>query len=286
LNQSDWNMLAVLNEERNLTQAAARLFTAQSSLSYRIKKLEEEFGVALFSRIPRGIVPTDEGEYLIRYAKEMQQNLRNMKENIQTMRGKIQGTLRLGATTAFAYYKLPEILKDFRELYPHVEIFLKVSTSQNVYRMLNRDEVSLVIVRGDHPWLEEKRLLSDEAVCLVSKTPIDIPDLPNHPQIIHPTSGVFDITQKWWQQNFRVPPHVSMEVNNLDICLQMVMQGLGWSVMPMIGIKDRSHLYTEPLFWSDGSPLHRQTWIMLRNVTMNSIVVQTFIKFVVDFMRK
>ncbi|MGD9154757.1 MAG: LysR family transcriptional regulator [Bacillota bacterium] len=82
MNEHDWEMLLILAEEKNITRAAERLFVAQSSLSYRIKNLEDELRVPLLLRTKNGILFTSEGEYLLQYAKNMKTQLEQLREYI------------------------------------------------------------------------------------------------------------------------------------------------------------------------------------------------------------
>ncbi len=282
MDEVDLNMLKAIAEKKNVTRAAEYLCIAQSSLSYRLKKLENEFNTNLLVRTPTGVIFTPEGECLLRCAKNMQEQLQKTKESIQNMKGTIQGILRVAATAAFARYELPDILKSFLELYPKVEIYLKTSQSQNVYRMLQKEEISIAIIRGDHPWSEEKRLIAVEPICLVSGSPLEIGDLPNRPQIVHPSSGVHDIAEEWWRQNFVSPPYVSMEADNMDIGLQMVLRDLGWAIIPAIGLKRYPSLYIKDLYWKNGTPLLRRTWLMCRYSSLELSVVSAFMEYMHD----
>lgn len=166
MDEKDWQMLSTIAEVKNVTRAAERLFIAQSSLSYRLKKSEKEFNANLLVRIPNGVILTPEGEYLLQYAKNMEKQLKKAKKSIQNMKGTIEGTLRIAVSSVYAHYVLPDILKGFMEEYPQVEILLKTSKSANVYRMLQKEEISIAIVRGDYLWTKEKHMLSEEPICL------------------------------------------------------------------------------------------------------------------------
>ncbi|MHC1758916.1 MAG: LysR family transcriptional regulator [Negativicutes bacterium] len=280
MDETDWNMLSAIAEKKNITRAAEHLFIAQSSLSYRLKKLEKEFNAPLLIRTPTGVAFSPEGDYLFQHAKNMLEQLRKTKEYIQNMQGTIHGTLRLASTAVFAHYKLPDILKGFLDLYPQVEVFLQTSQSHKVYRMLQKNEVSIAIIRGEHSWAEEKRLISIEPICLVSGSPIDISDLPHRPQIIHPASGVHDMTEEWWRQNFVSPPNISMEVDNMDIGLKMVLRNLGWAIIPHIGLQGYPSLYVKNIYWKNGDPLLRKTWLMCRNSSLELSVNKAFIDYI------
>ena len=68
MKDSDWLILSELYKNPNLTKVAELLYTTQPSLTKRIRHIEEEFGVTIVSRLPKGLRFTPEGEYLGRQA--------------------------------------------------------------------------------------------------------------------------------------------------------------------------------------------------------------------------
>ena len=280
MNEKDWQMLQVIAEEKNITRAAARLYISQPSLSYRLKTLEEEMGAALVIRTPNGILLTSEGEYLHAYAENMLCQLREAKEHIKDIKGSVQGVLRLASASVFAYYELPAILKGFKQQYPNVEILLKTSRSPLIHRLFQNGEVSLAFIRGDYHWLEGKILFSEEPICLASSAPLDISKLPLYPRIIVSSSEIQDMVEEWWHQTFTVPPYITLEVDSMDICRQMALNGLGWGVMPAIGLKGYDMLYKKALYWKNGEPLVRRTWLMFRDSALQLPTVHAFVEYV------
>ncbi|HMO43911.1 MAG TPA: LysR family transcriptional regulator, partial [Phenylobacterium sp.] len=86
-------------EVRNLTRAGERLGRTQSAISLQLRRLEERLGVTLFSRDPRRVVLTDEGEALLPQARQM---LRLNDEILAGLRGDdLAGEVRLGAPEDF-----------------------------------------------------------------------------------------------------------------------------------------------------------------------------------------
>lgn len=280
MDEIDLDMLKAIAQEKNVTRAAQFLCIAQSAFSYRLKKLKNEFNTNIVVRTPTGVIFTPEGEYLLQCAKNIQEEIKNTKEYIQRTKGNVQGILRIAVTTAFARYELADILQGFLNLYPDVEIFLKTNKSQNVYSMLQKNEVTIAIVRGDNPWIEKKYLICNEPICLIANEPLEMRDLPNKPQIIHPFSGVSNIAEKWWRENFSVPSYISMEIDDMDIGLKMVLKNLGWTIMPKLGLNNYPSLYKKELHWKNGKPLLRQTWLMCRNSSLELIAVKTFLEYI------
>src|SRR5690625_2152933 len=97
------------------------MYISQPALTYRIKQIEKNFSTKIIIRGQKGVIFTEEGEYLVKYAKRMIKELRNTKDILQNMQGKIQGTLRLGVSSNHAFYKLPKLLEGFLKQYHNVE---------------------------------------------------------------------------------------------------------------------------------------------------------------------
>lgn len=284
MDDKDWLILKTISEEKNVTKAAERLYMSQPALSYRLKNLETEFGTKIVLRNTTGIVFTHQGEHLLNYALSMLTQLSLTKERVQSMKNKVQGTLRIGTSAIFAHYELPPILKGFLERYPNVDISLKTGLSSKINKMLQKEECAVAILRGDYFWPEEKHLLQQEPICLVSSHPLSFSDLPNHPQISYGTdSSLRVMLDDWWREMFSCPPKITMEVDSMDTCRQMVRHGLGWAFLPLVGLKEHDSLYTQELYWRDATPMLRRTWMLYRNSSLELSAVQAFTDYLKEY---
>ncbi len=282
----DLLILKVLSEEKNITKAAKRMFISQPALTRRFKNMERDFKTTLMLRVPNGIILTPQGEELLHFAEETLLQLKKAKERIQGMGEHIQGSLFLGVSSIFANYELPQLLKHFLKLYPEVDVSLKTGHSMQISRMLQKDEISLAILRGDLHWDEEKYLLYEDPICLVSSNMINLQDLPKSPRIVANTAIQAQVDE-WWHETFSSPPAKTIEVDSLDTCRQMVLNGLGWSIMPKIGLKKYDHnLYTQNLYLTNGLPLIRRTWLVYRNIYGELPIVRTFAEYTKKYFLK
>jgi len=276
----DCIMIKTIAEEKNITKAADRLYTAQPSLTYRLKNIEKDLGTEIFLRNHSGVVPTPEGEYLLAYAEETIHRFNQVKAHIQNMSNTVKGTLRLGSSAVIAHYELPKLLKEYLEVYPEVDISLKTGLSQKIIRMLQKGELSVAIIRGDFTWTEEKHLLRDESVCLVSAQPLEFSKLPDYPRIVAQTDGPLQtMFEEWWRERYKVSPKVTMELDSMETCRQMVIQGLGWAILPSIGMSHHDNLYIQPLYWKNGQPLTRPTWLLYSTESIKLSAVRTFVEY-------
>ncbi|HWL26088.1 MAG TPA: LysR family transcriptional regulator, partial [Ureibacillus sp.] len=131
----DWVMLQVLNEYKNITKTAEKLFISQPALSNRLKQIEKEFGTKIVVRGRNGIQFTPEGEYLAKNADKVISLHKNIKENIMNMNQNVTGTLRIASSNVFTRYKMPAVLKRFQEIFPNIEFQITTGLSKDIFQL-------------------------------------------------------------------------------------------------------------------------------------------------------
>lgn len=283
LDEKDWKLLVNLYAEKNITKTAKKLYISQPSLTYRIKQLEKEFGITLLHRGNKGITFTSEGEYLVKYAEKMLSELRQAEDALANMNNQLQGTLRLGSSSNFAHYELPSILEGFIYLYPDIDVQLKTGWSTDILELLQSESIHAVFIRGDIKWSGEKMLLSEERMSIVSKHEINLGDLPQLNYIKYDTDQHLKTTlDNWWIKTFDVPAHVSMEVDRIETCKEMVKKGLGFSVMPNMSLRREDDLYTKEIK-IDGQPVTRQSWLLYKSDMIDLKIVESLSHFVKQY---
>jgi DNA-binding transcriptional LysR family regulator len=79
----DWQIIATLHSERNITKVAELLFITQPALTKRIQQIENELGTALITRSTKGVAFTSEGEYAAARAREILALIDDVKQHIE-----------------------------------------------------------------------------------------------------------------------------------------------------------------------------------------------------------
>src|SRR5699024_5546156 len=200
-------MLKVLYDEHNITKTANKLYVSQPALSYQIKSIEKELGVKIIYRTKKGVKFTPEGEMLVNYASTALHTYQKFKDHLKNINNQNEGIIRLGASRNFSRYMLPNILHQFLETNKKVQFNVKTSWSQNLLKIIKKDEINIAIIRGDISWNYEKILLDTEPICIVYKEEIDVTKLPSLPRIDFKTDpGLRQIIDNWWSDNFSHPP--------------------------------------------------------------------------------
>lgn len=104
----------------SIRQAAEMLAITSTALNRRILAMEEELGVALFERLPRGVRPTTAGEILIHHARAQFADLERVKSQIADLAGERRGHVAIACSQALLPFFLPEQIGQYRRLHPGV----------------------------------------------------------------------------------------------------------------------------------------------------------------------
>jgi DNA-binding transcriptional LysR family regulator len=286
MDDRDWLILKILYEKKNITKTAQSLYMSQPALTKRIQYIENEFQVMMVERGTRGVQFTPQGEYIAKCADDMLNRIREIKETALNMDKEVVGTLRIGVSNFISKHKLPRLLRLFRERFPRVDFKVTTGWSREVFHLLYNQEVHIGIVRGDYQWAESKLLLFEENICVTSKEEIHLSDLPFLPRIEYETDTLLKpIMDNWWSGTFSRPPFIGMEVDKGDTCREMVMNGLGYGILPSVLVENDQELYRINLTDSQGNPLIRKTWMFYHEKSLQIKLVQAFVEFVekVDF---
>ena len=132
-------------ETLNFTRAAERLGLSQPTISQHVRKLEDHAGRQLVSRDTREVRLTDNGDAMAGFARNI---LAAQDDAARYFSGAaMRGRLRFGTADDLAYTRLPTILRDFRQLYPQINLELTVSQSDQLYRRVKAGQLDLVFVK-------------------------------------------------------------------------------------------------------------------------------------------
>lgn len=234
------HQLAYLREvgrSATFTAAAERLGISQPALSQALAALERNLGVRLFERDGRRRVPTEAGAEAARFAAEVLGRAAELRSWIAGRRQGDAGSLAVGMIDAASLYLLPGTIGSFRTAHPGVELRLLVDTSEALMARLRRFEIDLAFVIGP---------AGDDLVSQAVRTePLHIyapPSAPGpagsaawalYPAGSHTRSLIDDGLRR-----LGITPRVMLESGNPEVLRQVVVLGLGWSVLPAAVAED------------------------------------------------
>ena len=130
----------------SIRQAALSLHIAPSAVNRRIQDLEEELGVPLFERLPRGMRLTTAGELFVQYVRSRASALDEVRSEIEELRGLRRGCVKVVSSQALAPEFMPRLVADFRRTHPLVQLQVQIGDHVQAQRMLRAFETDLVLV--------------------------------------------------------------------------------------------------------------------------------------------
>ena len=123
----DWDKLKIFHtvaESGSFTKASTVLNLSQSAISRQIQSLESELKIHLFERHARGLVLTDNGEYLYKTAHEVISKLKDVEATLNDEKDKLHGKLTVTTVVSFGTTWLTPRIKEFMSLHPEIEVEL------------------------------------------------------------------------------------------------------------------------------------------------------------------
>ena len=123
----DWDKLKIFHtvaEASSFTKASTILNLSQSAISRQIQSLESDLKVQLFERHARGLVLTENGEYLFNSAHEVITKLKDVESNLIGHKDNLNGKLIVTTVVSFGTTWLTPRIKEFMDLHPEIEIEL------------------------------------------------------------------------------------------------------------------------------------------------------------------
>jgi len=130
----------------NFTKAAAQLRVAQPALSRQIKNLEEEIGVELTRRSPRGVTFTAEGKLFLEEVRELLKRTDESVEKVRALARGEYGELHVGFAPVSMAEILPSALAAFRKAVPRVKVFLNDLSNDELITGLQNGTLELAIM--------------------------------------------------------------------------------------------------------------------------------------------
>lgn len=167
--------------ERNLTRAAEKVFASPPAVSAQLKALEDELGVRLFERTPRGMELTDAGARLLDEAERTLDAAHRLRSAAAQLRGAAQGVVRLGTVHEPAALRLGEVLVQLAERHPGVTLQLHQGLSVDSMAGLQQGTLDCAYVMSDRTALEGMELLRLAPLELVVALPVALAEA--HPAL-------------------------------------------------------------------------------------------------------
>ena len=164
----DMRAFFAIVEEGNISHAAQRLDIAQPALSRQMKRLEEKLDVKLFERGSRRIRLTEAGRVLYERVESILGMVDGTVREITEIGTGAKGSVRIGTITTSGANILPELISDFRKIYPNVIFEIWEAEGARVIELLDNRLIEIAITRTQVDNLNyESLVLPNEPLVMV-----------------------------------------------------------------------------------------------------------------------
>lgn len=220
----------------NYTRAGEEVNLSQPSVSIRIKQLENELGMKLFEQLGKKVALTDAGLLLLPHARRVIAAIQDAKQALEELQGLERGLLRVGASTTPGMYLIPQIIANFKERYPKIEIHLGIKDTRQVEEGVIRNEFDFGFVgghlAGDEvdvlPWVTDQLVLVvPPTQRLARKKSIKAEDLRKEKFILREVGSATQATIASHLQKLGLAVETVMKMENPESIKKAVQSGLG-----------------------------------------------------------
>lgn len=250
---SDLHIFRTVVSEGGITRAAKKLFRVQSSITTRVRQLEEDLGVDLFIREGKRMHVSPAGQILLGYADRLLELAAEAREAVQDMTPR--GRFRLGAMESTAAVRLPVPLSKYHRLYPEVEIDLRTGNPQQLARAILDGEIDAALVAepiADAPF--QKIPIYEEELVIVAglhQKPIKSPSEVRSEALLafEPGCPHRKRLEDWFTNEGELADRI-IEMGSYHAMLGCAVAGMGISLMPkrvLDAFPDKDQLSTHPL---------------------------------------
>jgi DNA-binding transcriptional LysR family regulator len=266
-------------ETKSITRASEELHLTQPAVSIQLRNFQQQFHMPLIEVINKKIYVTDFGNEIVESAKKIIDEVHTISYKMHAFQGELTGKLKISVVSTGKYIA-PYFIADFMKQHKGVELLLDVTNKAQVLRSLENNEVdfSFVSVMPDNVRVEREELMQNKLYVIgnmehkFQNSYYDGSIFETIPLIYREQgSGTRHVMEKFIHEN-NLPVKMKMELTSNEAVKQAVISGLGYSIMPLIGIKNELQNNQLQIIPVKGFPIS-SSWslIWLKNKTLSPL---------------
>jgi len=271
----------------SFTRAAEELFLTQPTVSMQMKKLGDTVGLPLFEQVGKKIYLTDAGRELHKTCRGIFDHFANFEMTVADLKGLKRGKLRLAVVTTAKYFA-PRLLGPFCDMYPGIEVSLKVSNRERVLERLAENQDDLYILGQPpeeldavaEPFLENPLVvLAPAGHPLAGVARIPLKRIAAEPFLVRePGSGTRIAVERLFAEH-DLQLNVRMELGSNEAIKQAIVGGLGVSVLSRHTLALDAPMGQLTILDVEGFPIERNWYVVYPAGKQPSVVARTFLDY-------
>ena len=253
----------------SITRASEELYLTQPAVSIQLKNFQNQFDIPLTEVVGRKLYVTDFGREIASAAEAIIEQVQAIDFKTQAFKGQLTGKLKISVVST-GKYVMPFFLTDFLQKHSGIELIIDVTNKQKVIQSLENNEVDFALVSILPAKLNIEKLdLLQNQLYLVGRSDFDINYKMLQKNLLSELPLIFREEGSGTRQtmeNFINQKNISvvkkMELTSNEAVKQALLAGLGFSIMPLIGIKNEVLSKELQIIPIKGLPI-KTTWSLI-----------------------
>lgn len=256
-------------QTRSVTKAAEELHLTQPAVSIQLKNFQEQFQIPLTEVVSRRIYITDFGMEIAETAENIINLVYAINYKTMAYKGQLIGKLKLSVVST-GKYVMPYFLTEFMKQHNGIELLMDVTNKSKVLESLENNEVDFALVSilptslniEKLDLLQNKLYLVGNADTKFKKGLKNEAIFENLPLIFREKGSGTRQTMESFIASNNIKVLKKMELASNEAVKQAVLAGLGYSIMPLIGIKNELQSKELQIIPVKGLPI-KTTWSLV-----------------------
>ncbi|WP_166239757.1 LysR family transcriptional regulator [Paenibacillus turpanensis] len=289
MNLQQLKVFATAARSKTLSEAAEALELRQPTVSFHLKKLEEELGIELLRKQGRHVTLTDAGGALVPYARRIAALQEEASELMKEYREQGRGKLRIGASYTPATYFLPHYMGRFQQQFPGAVPLLTVKKAAGILDLLMEYEIDAAVVSlRNEPieGLEVISLVEDELMLIVPPDhrlaqlePLTIEDLQTEPFLVHEQGSTSRELSDKWAREAGLRWEIRMELGAIETIKESIKYKMGIGILPRRSVQRETELGELVMRELPGYVNERHICLVYRKEDILAAPVRNFISY-------
>jgi len=254
---------------QSVTKAAEELHLTQPAVSIQLKNFQNQFEIPLTEVVGRKIYITDFGKEIAVAAENIINQVHHINQKMFSYKGQLTGRLKISVVST-GKYVMPYFLADFLKQNSAIELLMDVTNKNKVIESLENNEVDFALVSILPTSINVEKLdLLKNKLYLVGNTKTNFKKRIKTKDIFKELPLIFREKGSGTRQkmeSFIERNHLEylkkMELTSNEAVKQALLAGLGYSIMPLIGIKNELHNHDLQIIPVKGLPI-TTTWSLI-----------------------
>jgi DNA-binding transcriptional LysR family regulator len=256
-------------QTQSVTRASEELHLTQPAVSIQLKNFQDQFDIPLTEVVGRKIFVTDFGHEIAHAAENIINQVYAINYKTLAYKGQLAGRLKISVVST-GKYVMPQYLADFMKQHDGIELLMDVTNKSKVIESLENNEVdfALVSILPEKLNIEKMDLLQNKLYLVGNgqqkfKKGISAKEIfKDLPLIFREKGSGTRQTMESFFVKHNIEVLKKMELTSNEAVKQALIAGLGYSIMPLIGIKNELHADELQIIPIKGLPI-KTTWSLI-----------------------